>query len=134
MLLLLRGSSDVVRAALANAIVQKRPSWRYFSPDELMEGMAFLGLGGDVDESILSVILSESAKELEADGFHVLYAAPSGDELHGSLREAMGEKYKAVHLGPKKPDHDHTLNVKGLSAQQAYEALEPFLDEMEEPV
>ncbi len=134
MLLILHGSSDVARVALANLLVKKRPAWRHLSIEDLGGLTEALGIDLHSNAEIGAMILGESIKTLHEEGMHVVQSMHDGSELLLQLPEATDGYHCRVLLSQEDSDGGeyHVIaEAEGRSPQKVLDDLMPLIEEME---
>jgi len=115
MVLLLAGTSEVGRNAIATKIVKDWEQWRHLPVEQLAEIEMLSEANPEGDESLLVRIACHCAKEMNEEGFHLLISMPFMDNAHDIAKEELGEDIVAVHLGPMDhlahSDFPHRINT-----------------------
>ena len=130
MILLLQGSTDIGRVALAEKIIEGRDDWRHLP----IEGIADIDLlqmiDGEMPEELLVGLGTHLANEMEGQGFHVLLSYEDATPYLPTLREERGEKLITIHLqddGPPPSGHDHVIPAKSESVNDLYQTIEKII-------
>jgi hypothetical protein len=98
MVILLAGSSDLGRSAIARAVTVDRPQWRHLPLENLTEAVRLQQIDLSEDESVLARIASHCAQELFEDGFNLILSLPTTEHVP-ALREELQQGCLTVLLG-----------------------------------
>jgi hypothetical protein len=126
MILLLQGSTDLGRVALAEKITEKHDQWRHLP----IEGVAEIGLiempEGAANETILVTLACHLAREMQEQKFNVILSYEDLTNHLGDLKEELGDDLISVHLendAEYPQGFDHVLDAKKKSVNELYEEI-----------
>ena len=131
MIILLQGSTDLARVALAEKITKKHSTWRHLPIEGLTETDIFQeAIPMEPSEDLLLMLAIHLAKEMHAKNTHVLLSYQDATPYLADMRSELGEDFLSVFLhtdGPKPSGHDHVLPVKGESVNDLYQIVQKII-------
>ncbi|MBI3336705.1 hypothetical protein HYZ98_04040 [Candidatus Peregrinibacteria bacterium] len=131
MILLLQGSSDLARVALAEKIIKEHSTWRHLPIEGLSETEIFReAIPVEPSEDLLLMLAIHLAKEMHAKNTHVLLSYQDATPFLADMRSELGADFISMFLhcdGPAPSGHDHLLPAKGESVNDLYQIVQKII-------
>lgn len=129
MILLLQGSPDVGRLALAEKIASEVGQWRHVPIESLLETPALQMVRGKIDEGLLIGLAVHIAREMTEEGFHTVLTYPDASEHIPDIKKELGDSFCAVHLMEEKKESpcDHIVITKEKSVNDLFACIQALL-------
>lgn len=131
MILLLQGSTDLARIALAEKITKEHLTWRHLPIEGLTETDIFQeAVPMEPSEDLLLMLAIHLAKEMHTKDAHVLLSYQDATPYLADMRSELGEDFLSIFLhcdGPPPSGHDHVLPAKGESVNDLYQAIQKII-------
>lgn len=128
MILLLQGSNDIGRLALAEKIAAESDRWRHVPIESLLETPVLQMVQGDIDEALLIGLAIHIAREMGKD-FHTILTYADASEHVPAIKKELGDDIVTVHLmeeGGKSPC-DHVIMTKEKSVNDLFKVIQDIL-------
>ena len=133
MIILLAGSTPIVRSAVAEKIVSESDTWRHLAIEDLAETARTNENGQEYDEETLLAIVCQCAKTMQNDGYHLILSLSDVTNLSRMIRGSIEGDSLALYLGVPDAevmnDFDHIIDTKTRSINDIYEFLRPLIDD-----
>jgi hypothetical protein len=126
MVILLAGSSDVGRSAIARAVTVDRPQWRHLPLENLTEAVRLQQIDLSEDESVLARIASHCAQELREDGFNLILSLPTTEHVP-ALKEQLQDGCLTVVLGDADPAADCVIDTAVRTVKDSAEIIDGLI-------
>lgn len=130
MILLFAGSTPIIRAALAEKIVDDFPMWRHLAMEDLSESAVMPG-GKEFDPKHLFMIACSCAQTMQDEGYHLILSITDATDFLPMLRRELEGDLLSVYLGDPKEsahdDYDHVIDTSAASIKDIYTFLEPLI-------
>ncbi len=133
MIILLAGSTPIVRSAVAEKIVSESDIWRHLAIEDLADTARVGENGQEYDEETLLAIVCQCAKTMQNDGYHLVLSLSDVTNLSRMIRDGIEGDSLSLYLGEPHPqaisEFDHIIDTKTRSINDIYEFLRPLIDE-----
>jgi hypothetical protein len=126
MVILLEGSSDLGRMAIAEKTVEKHPTWKHLALGVIEEMQPPEGEEDDERPFHLQVV-KRCVDELAKSGLHLVLSLPEAHEHLALLKKGLQPDCVVIHLGTTEDDvYDYVIDTKKKSMNDILK----FLDEL----
>ncbi|MBI5155925.1 hypothetical protein HZA45_01480 [Candidatus Peregrinibacteria bacterium] len=133
MIILLAGSTSIVRSAVAEKIVSESDVWRHLAIEDLAETARTNESGQEYDEETLLAIVCQCAKTMQNDGYHMILSLSDVTNLSRMIKSGIEGDSLSLYLGEPDPqaigEFDQVIDTKTRSINDIYELLRPLIDE-----
>lgn len=100
MIVLISGASDIGRRMLAEKISREDEQWRHLPLERVAQLIKMQDLDPEEsNENMFVRIACHCAQQMSEEGFHVVLSHPTGTDEVDVMREELGPKFVAFHLG-----------------------------------
>jgi chorismate mutase len=100
MIVLISGASDIGRRMLAEKMAREDEQWRHLPLERVAQLVKMQELQSeDGNEQMFVRIACHCAKQMTDEGFHVVLSHPTGTDEVDIMREELGPRFVAFHLG-----------------------------------
>lgn len=131
MILLLQGSTDLARVALAEKITKEHPQWRHLPVEGLLESEVFQeAIPIEPSEDLMMMLALHLAKEMHKKNTHILISYQDATAYLNDIRSELEMPFVSVFLhvkGPPPSGHDHILAAKEASVNDLYQQLKEII-------
>lgn len=129
MVILLVGSTQLARAAIATRMVKEDGQWRHLAVEELAEIEPLDTVEEKERSDVMLRIACKCAEELENQGYHVIISGDYRPSILAMARSEL-ERIIGVHVGPQYEiegsEFPHVLDAKTATASDVHEILLSF--------
>lgn len=133
MILLLAGSSPVVRSALAEKICSGSEQWRHLAIEDLADAARESEGGKEYDELKLLAIVVQCANTMQKEGYHMILSLSDATDFSAALREHLEGDHLSIYLGDPKPSlidaYDHVIDTSAASVNDIVRFLQPLIED-----
>jgi hypothetical protein len=131
MILLLQGSTNVGRIALAEKIVRENTTWRHLPVEGLAEVDLFAHFNKNPDDEMLLNLACHLAKELHNQNMSVILSHQDATPFLEDIRGELGDDLITIHLHSEKKHPiscDYVLDAKVKSINELYAEIAGIID------
>ena len=135
MVILLEGTSDLARAAVAEQVTELHPEWKHLALEVIAE---VAGRGDDADRSerqqFSLEVVKRCAEELSQSGLHMILSMPAMPDQAMALQDMLAPECIAVCLGDTAAAdrYDYVLDTSVQSVKDIVTFLDTLIEGLSE--